>query len=117
MEFKNPNPEQVVQFVLSNGKEGTINNITLEFDGSKKVLLPLDIPPNHHIKYSGGSYIKLYDSRWNLVDEARVVQYQLMLSQGDHEIHLEADFENASEEASLQCEFRTLGLPDNLRVN
>ncbi len=115
LELNNPNPEQTMQFVLSNTKDGTVENITLDIDGFKKVLLPLNIPPEHHIKYSGGSYIRLYDKTWHLINKARVVQSQLMLDQGEHKIQFEASFNKGSKESSVHVEFRTLSLPENLR--
>lgn len=111
LDLKNPNPEQPVQFVISNGKDCVVTNITLDIDGFKKVLIPLDIPPNHHLKYTGGSYITLYDNTWHEIEKARMVQNQLMLNQGDHQILFEATFTKGPEEASIHMEFRTLSLP------
>ncbi len=117
LDLKNPHPEQPVQFVLTAGKESSVTNITLDIDGFKKVLIPLEIPPYHHLKYTGGSYITLYDPTWHAISTARVIQNQLMLEQGDHKIQFEASFSEGSDEASLHMEYRTLSLPVRLDMN
>jgi len=115
LNLNNPNPEQPVQFVFSNGKEGLVKDIILDIDGFKKVLIPINIPPEHHLRYTGGSYVSLYNKTWQFIDRARVVQMQLMLNQGEHTIQFEASFVDGSEDASVHLELRTLGLPISLR--
>jgi hypothetical protein len=115
LDFDNQDPEQPLQFIISNTGTGTLKNITLDIDKSRKVLLPLDLPPGHQIKYTGGSYITLYDKTWHSVERGRVVQGQLMLEQDQHNIGFEGVFEGGSEGSSVKVEFRTLGLPLNIR--
>lgn len=114
-EFNNPNPEQAVQFTFSSGKEGEIINITIEIDGEGKVIIPLHLPAEHHLRYTGGSYVTLFDETWHEIDRARVIQNQLMLYQGERKISIDADFREAPADAAFHVEFRTLGVPINLK--
>jgi len=114
VDLKNENPEQTISFVISSPAECGLSDIQLEIDNFRKILLPLNLPPNHHIKYTGGSYVYLYDSKWNNIDSARIIQDQLMISQGDHTIHFEGTFTERS--GDIKIEIRTLALPHELRT-
>jgi len=109
LEFKNKNPEQALSFVISSPKETGLSNIQLEINNFRRVLLPLDLPPDHHLKYTGGSYIYLYDEFWEEISSARVIQDHLIIDQGDHIILVEGEFTNS--EGDIKLEFRTLSPP------
>jgi len=111
IEMKNPNPDQPVQFVLTADDKSRLDNITLDIDGYKKVLIPLELLPSHHLKYSGGSYISLFDASWNFIKKARLIQNQMMLEQGEHQIKFEGQFMEGDKDAKVHLEFRTTSLP------
>ena len=113
IEFKNENPDQPLSFLLSAPKETGLRNIQLEIDNFRKILLPIDLPANHHLRYTGGSYIDLYDNVWNKIGSERLIQAHLILSQGDHSIILEGEFTGPEDE--IKIEIRTLSPPTMLR--
>lgn len=113
VDFSNNNPDQTISFVLSSPAECGLSDITLEIDNYRKILLPLNLPPKHHIKYTGGSYVDLYDSKWEKINSARIIQDHIMISQGDHTIQFEGIFTSSS--GDIKIELRTLALPHELR--
>lgn len=114
IEMNNENPDQTVQFILSSGPENSATGIILDFDGDHKVSIPLDLPANHHIKYTGGSYIYLYDATWKLVDTGQLTQYYVTLSQGQHKLGFEAVFTVSGPKQGIKIELKTAGLPYQL---
>jgi len=114
IEINNENPDQPVQFILSSGPETSASLIRLDIDGGRKILIPLNLPANHHIKYTGGSYIYLYDSTWQLVGTGQLTQYYVTLTQGKHKLGFEATFTTAGPKQGIKIEMKTVGLPHHL---
>lgn len=106
LSFLNENPDQPVSFVLSSPKETGLADIQLEIDQFRRILLPLNLPPGHHLRYTGGSYVSLYDETWHEVSRSRIIQDHLVLTQGEHSIQIEGRF--TSPEGAIKAEFRTL---------
>jgi hypothetical protein len=116
LEINNENPDQPVQFVLSSGPENSATAISLDIDGDHKVRIPLDLPPGHHIKYTGGSYVYLYDSAWQLVNTGQLIQYDLTLNQGKHKLGFEAAFTATGPKQGIKIEMKTAGLAHHLSM-
>lgn len=106
IDLKNENPEQTLSFILSAPKESGLSQIQLEIDNYRKILLPVDLPAEHHIKYTGGSYVTLYDAQWHVIETGRVIQDHLTVGQGEHSIVIEGLFTGS--EGDIKVEFRTL---------
>jgi hypothetical protein len=111
IDIDNENPDQPVQFIISSGPENSATLIRLDIDGHHKIFIPLDLPANHHIKYDGGSYISLYDSTWQLVATAQLIQYDVTLTQGKHQLNFEAMFTSSGPKQGIKIEMKTAGLP------
>jgi hypothetical protein len=111
IDMNNENPDQPLQFILSSGPENSLMGISLTFDGEQKVRIPLELPANHYIKYTGGSYIYLYDASWNLVTTGQITQYDVTLMQGKHKVGFEAIFTQAGPKQGIKVEMKTAGLP------
>ncbi len=116
IDINNDNPDQPVQFILSSGPENSVMGITLRFDGGRKVRIPLDLPANHYIKYTGGSYIYLYDSTWQLVGTGQLIQNEVTLTQGKHKLEFDAVFTKAGPKQGIKIEMKTAGLPHSLSL-
>lgn len=116
IEMKNENPDQPLQFILSSGPENEATGIQLDFDGKTKVPIPLDLPANHHIKYTGGSYIYLYDANWQLVQTGQLTQYDVTLTQGTHTLGFEAQFTTQGPEQGIKIEMKTAGLAQPISI-
>ncbi len=116
IEFNNENPDQPVQFILSSGPENSAMGITLAIDGQPKVRIPLELPKNHYIKYTGGSYVNLYDSNWQLVGTGQLTQLDVTLTQGKHKIDFEAIFTDAGPKQGIKIELKTAGLAHQLSL-
>jgi hypothetical protein len=114
VDIENNNPDQPLQFILSSGPENSATSITLSIDGEKTIHIPLDLPANHYIKYNGGSYIYLYDARWNLVATGQLTQYDITLSQGKHTLGFSAVFTASGSKQGIKIEMKTSGLPYEL---
>ncbi|MFA6127220.1 MAG: hypothetical protein WC699_07955 [Bacteroidales bacterium] len=114
LDIDNENPDQPVQFILSSGPENSIMGISLIMDGAQRVRVPLELPANHHIKYTGGSYVYLYDSTWHEVGKGQLTQYDLTISQGKHKIGFEAIFTSSGPKQGIKIEMKTAGLPYHL---
>ena len=110
IEIDNRNPDQPVQFILSLGPENSVTGISFDFDGKVTVEIPLDLPANHHIKYTGGSYIYLYDANWQKVQTGQLTQYDVTLSQGRHAIKFQAVFNTSGSREGVKIEMKTAGL-------
>ncbi|MCD6347594.1 MAG: hypothetical protein J7L96_09270 [Bacteroidales bacterium] len=115
LDFNNENPGQPLSLMLTAPSESGLKNIQIEIDGSRKIILPIDLPPKHHIKYTGGSYIQLYDAHWRLISSGRVIQDHYYLNQGQHKITFDAEFTGSDGEVGI--ELRTWGLPVRIMKN
>ncbi|MFO7616821.1 MAG: hypothetical protein R6V75_06185 [Bacteroidales bacterium] len=113
LEIENPNPDQPIRFVLSSGPDNAVSGIALIID-DRKIPVPLDLPANHHLRYDGGSYVHLYDRNWNLRDTTRLIQYEVTLTQGKHQVGFEATVNNTGAEKGVKIEMKTEGLPYSL---
>lgn len=111
IEINNENPDQPVQFILSSGPENSATGISMIIDDGRKIRISVDLPANHYIKYTGGSYIHLYDSTWQLVDTGQLIQYDVTLSQGKHKLGFEAVFTRSGPLQGIKIEIKTAGLP------
>jgi hypothetical protein len=114
IEINNENPDQTIRFILSSGPENSATLIRLKIDGGQNILIPLDLPANHHIKYDGGSYIYLYDSTWKLVSTGQLTQYYVTVAQGKHTLSFEAQFTTSGPKQGIKIEMKTAGLPIEL---
>lgn len=117
IEVNNENPEQPIQFILSSGPENAVSGISFIFDNNFTIQVPLDLPANHHIKYTGGSYIYLYDSQWQLVQTGQLTQYDVTLTQGKHTLVFEAGFTTSGPKQGIKIEMKTAGLPYALKMD
>lgn len=115
LDFVNENPEQPLSFLLSAPKESGLREIQIEIDNFRKILLPVDLPAGHYIRYTGGSYLKVYDPTWHQIDSGRVIQEHLTLSQGTHHLKFSGVF--TEPQGSVKLEFKTLALPLELHKN
>jgi hypothetical protein len=113
LDIRNENPDQPVQFILSSGAEGAATGITLTIDGKTAISIKLDLPANHYIKYSGGSYATLYDQFWHPVKTAQLIQNEVTLTQGDHKVKIGAVLKPDAK-AGMKIEMKTAGLPYQL---
>ncbi len=109
VELNNENPEQPVSLLISSPSESGLSDIQIEIDNYRKVLLPLNLPPDHHIRYTGGSYVDLYDKTWNKIDSQRIIQDHMTIGQGKHTFIIEGEFTGTDGEVKI--EFRTLSPP------
>ncbi|HBB90184.1 MAG TPA: hypothetical protein DC042_00245 [Bacteroidales bacterium] len=116
IEMNNENPDQPVQFILSSGPGNAATGISLDFDGDHTISIPLDLPANHHIKYTGGSYIYLYDASWQLVATGQLTQYDVTLTQGPHKLGFNATFSSSGPGQGIKIEMKTAGLPHQLTI-
>lgn len=114
LEFENQNPDQPLQFILTAKGKGQTGPITILIDGAREIELPVLLDENQHLKYSGGSYTRIYDSNWNLLQKVRVIQNELMLSQGEHQLAFEAEF-NGGNDQLLKLEIKTASLGRNIK--
>jgi len=114
IEINNENPDQPIQFILSTGPGNSATLIRMDIDGGRKIFIPLDLPANHCIKYTGGSYIYLYDSSWQLVGTDQLKQYDVTLTQGKHKLDFEAVFTTTGPKPGIKIELKTAGLPHHL---
>jgi hypothetical protein len=116
IEIDNENPDQPVQFILSSGPENSATLIRINIDGHGNILIPLDLPANHYIKYTGGSYIYLYDSKWQLVNTGQLIQDEVTLTQGKHKIGFEALVNASGQKQGIKIELKTAGIPYQLAI-
>jgi len=117
IDFINENPDQPVQFLITGDSECDILNIRIELDNFRKILVPVDLPANHFLKYTGASYVDLYDQHWNLIKRGRVIQDNFTVIQGEHSITFEADFDSSKPASAMKIEFKTLTTPLELKQN
>ena len=116
IEINNENPDQPIQFILSSGPENSVMGITMSIDGGRKVRIPIELPANHYLKYTGGSYIYLYDATWQQVSTGQLIQSDVTLTQGKHKIDFEAVFTQAGPKQGIKIEMKTAGLPFTLSL-
>jgi hypothetical protein len=115
IETENENPDQPLQFILTAGAVNAATAISLSFDGGPEIAIPLDLPAHHHIKYTGGSYIYLYDKTWKLVSTGQLVQQDITLTQGKHTIAFKANLTQSGAGEGLKLELKTAGLPYQIK--
>ncbi len=111
VEIDNENPDQPMQFILSTGPENAITGITFTIDGARTIHIPVELPAGHHLKYTGGSYVTLYNAAWQPAGTGQVTQLDITLSQGRHKIGFEAQFTASGPKQGVKLELKTTGLP------
>jgi len=114
LELENPNPDQPLQFLMTAMGQGEASLITITIDGARKSVIPVTLKAGEHLRYTGGSYVGHYDQRWTLIEEFRVIQDDLTLTQGDHSLVFECQFSGTGE-SSVKIEAKTAGLGMSLK--
>jgi len=106
--FSNPSDGQNLRFILS-AVDGSVNNIKLEIDNFKEIIIPIMLKEGETIKFFFGNTTILYDKNWQKIDELNLDP--VVLASGDHSVRLECNFIRGKE-TKLKLEVR---IPEETR--
>ncbi len=105
--------EQDLYFVLGAvGESGSIDQISIIFNGYETLNLDVKLEPNWAVTYRGGNEILVYDEKGRLKDKMELEVEQLKLNIGDNNLRISAEF---SDGADIKLE-GYVRLKDNVEI-
>lgn len=111
--FENPVSRRGFHFVLE-ARSATVSDITLELDNFKQISLPITLQPGQRLRYTGGRTAGVYSPSWEYIQDVTVNEDDFDISEGGHQLLIDATFTNYSDEARLKVEVRIPGDPESL---
>jgi len=113
-EYVNPDEKQPLQFYLEvEGEEGSVRNITLEFDSYIQVAVQAEIEVGQRLVCDGARAVRVYGGKGlqrKTVDLARDLPH---IARGPHHVELSADFVG-NPPPKLVLRIKTQGKPETL---
>lgn len=89
---------QDLYFVLGAvGESGTINQISIVFNGFETLNIDVTIKPNWAVIYRGGTEILVYDEKGRFKDKLELDVDQLKLSTGENNLRISAEFSDGAD--------------------
>jgi len=104
----NPGLEQPAKFSLQ-AVNCDANGISLELNNYKKIDVPLRLKQGQMLVYKGGDQLFLYTANWQLIKKVAVDFSGFKLKEGENTITIDAQFTNATKDASIKLELRSHG--------
>ena len=92
-----------------------IQNIKIELDNHKEIVLPLSLKDGQHAKYSGGDQLIIYNESWQKIKEISVNKNDFLVSKGSHSFQLDCSFSKEEKEPVLKIELRLTGSAQDLK--
>ena len=114
-EFRNPAPDQVLQFVLS-AENAAISEISLEINHHQKIQLPLSLKKGQRLQYFGGDQLWVLDAQWNRLESHKVSPSDFKVKAGDNSLGVDCRFTKAEAAAQLKLEIKTLGKSEEVQI-
>jgi hypothetical protein len=110
--FHNPYAEQSIGFIFT-VKDGPVNDISIEIDNHKKIVLPIEIRQGENLKYEGGNVVQLYSGNWTVIKTLHVNKDDFRMGNGDHYISVDCSFPS-DDKGTLKLEVKTAGDPETV---
>ncbi|MDA0195439.1 MAG: hypothetical protein O2887_05460 [Bacteroidetes bacterium] len=104
-EFENNTGENTMQFILT-AVDADLSNIILELDNYKKINFPIGLKAGQSLKYEGGELATLYNENWQKIGEVKMIEPDLMISDGSHAINFECTFSQGGKSPLAKLEVR-----------
>ncbi len=111
--LENPEFDQALSFNIT-AKNTEINNIKIELDNAKEILIPIKLKDGESLKYEGGDKINIYDVTWNSKGVVTVDSLKLFCVKGMHAVNIDCEFSDSKENAKLKVEFKVNGITQHL---
>lgn len=111
--FENPYNSQDIMFIIkllpiNNTMGSDVSKINIEVNNTQTIEFLLDMKPSNILKLNDNGVLSLYDANWNLIEEIDYQQDLPVLSNGNNEIIIDADFEGGGS-SKLDLEIKTRG--------
>ena len=111
--FTNSGEDQELDFIIM-ASDTDVSGIRIELDNYKEVTLPVKLKKGQYIKYTGGNQVYVYDKTWHQINTFEVDSSEFTVSNGDHSLTFDCDFQNPGEAPLLKVEVRTFGQSEKL---
>jgi hypothetical protein len=113
--FENPEFKQILNFNLT-AVDCSINNIRMEIDNYKEVILPISLKQGETIKYKGGNKAVVYNMYWQKVKVIKIDESALTVSKGEHTLTFDCDFKGGKESVA-KLELRVMGKAQEVNIS
>ncbi len=111
--FEHIGNEKTINFILT-AIDSDVSEITMEIDNYKKIVLATTIHAGELIKYTGGKKAYVYDKNWQLINKFEVDPSAFQVSNGEHSITFDCEFNKTGTEPMVKLEIRTFGTAENI---
>lgn len=106
-DYENSGKTQTLSFILTAQNSG-VENIILEFDNYKQIVLDVDLKEGESLKYEGENNATIYDQNWNTVRTIKINPNNMKIMPGNHSITLDCQFNGNHKDAALKIELRLI---------
>lgn len=112
--FNNPSAKQNFHLRIT-AAEGNIQNVRLELDNYRTLVLPRGLKKGESFQFSGVNRGVIYNSNWEEKATVDVDAGFFNVNSGDHRIHFDCRF-TGSNEARAKIEVRLFGPPERIKT-
>ncbi len=112
--FKNPAENQPLQFILT-AIGGSVQDIKMEIDNFKEILIPVRLNAGETIKYTGQKKAIIYDKNWKKLQEIKMDSSLMSVAKGDHSLLFDCNFGEGNE-ANAKLELRLVGADEKVSI-
>lgn len=115
VEFESKTEQELYFVIGAVGESGSINQISIDFNGFETLDLEVKMKPNWALTYRGGAEVLVYDEKGRFKDKLELDLDELQLSTGENNLRISAEFSDGADiklegYVRLMDKVETLGL-------
>ena len=97
VEFKVEDPQNLYLVIGAVGEIGSIDQITIVYNGYETISLDVELKPNYSITYRGDNKIMIYDEKGRMKNIIELETERIEMTQGANNLRISAEFSDISD--------------------
>ena len=112
--FEYSGQETIMGFIIT-AQDAGISEITLEFDHSRELKLPVELSEGQSLKYNGGLNAQVLSATLQMIGEIKMDPSLFQIEKGQHSIQIDCSFSDPGKEPVAKLEVRVQGEAEALK--
>ena len=90
VEFEVEEPQNLYLVIGAVGETGSVNQVTIVYNGYETLSLDVELMPNYSITYRGDNNIMIYDEKGRMKNIIELEIERIEMDQGNNNLHISA---------------------------